>query len=524
VNEGRGSFSSIKLNSKTLRAVIAFSLAFLLLHMISVTAADFSDSPQSFVNVSLSYLFSFLPPFFAVLISFRLARRGADALQLNWALVCAGVSCWCVGVVLSGWADAIEHTSGEVAAGSDFFFFIYGVPILLAVSLPAPQQRTAFYLVIDGIQAAIAGLLAYIQILGLTPFVTAADPVPASLLVHAYNLENLALAIAATLRLLSCQKESEERTFFATLTGFLWCYAIFTGLYNAIELGELNQVGPHDLLPDLPFLLLAGAMYCLAPKKSYLTQALVNPSSLALFIENGSPLFFTLALLALGTSLARSHFGLGMAAVSAALILYATRATAAQGRYMRSEIALGNAKERLEQLTLEDPLTKISNRRGFDQAFETEWNSALASGQRITVMLVDVDFFKQFNDRFGHQRGDQSLASIALALQRSLRSRDLVARYGGEEFVAILPGTDEPGARRVAERMQELVREIELSDESGGRASITISIGVCVARPDRSSSRFDILEASDRALYRAKQNGRDRIEVTFWPEVLAGAV
>ena len=446
-----------------------------------------------------------------MLVCFSLTRRGSQT-RANWGLVAAGLALWCAGVVLSGWADASGHATDTVASVEDLTYFLYGVPILLAISLPAANQRLRLFAVIDGVQVLIAAMLVYIQIFGVIPFTATAQPVPVDLLVRTYNLENLALAAAASIRLLAGSGPADEKRFFRLLTVFLWCYAVCSGIYNAIELEEMNMIGAHDLLPGLPFLMFALLAYAIPKQKAAAENQTRSQTGLAIFIENGSPIFFSFALLALGASIARTNFDVGIAAISLALVLYGVRATLLQSRYIESQIALRSAKERVEQLSLQDALTGIANRRHFDQAVDIEWRRAVRSSAPLALLLLDVDFFKRLNDEFGHRRGDAYLVEIAAALQGCVRAGDLVARYGGEEFAAILPGTSRKGAEHVASRMRQAVRDIRLAELGEGAPRITISIGISVVEAPHVGTYIDMIDASDRALYAAKRAGRDRIE------------
>ncbi|MFP3247450.1 MAG: diguanylate cyclase, partial [Paraburkholderia sp.] len=239
-----------------------------------------------------------------------------------------------------------------------------------------------------------------------------------------------------------------------------------------------------------------------------------HKQALALFIENVSPIFYTVALLALSISLMRQHFYAGTVGIFTALVVYATRSTTLQGRYIRVQRELHEAHDRLEQMALTDALTNTANRRRFDAALVLEWNRAIRNRYPLALLLIDIDYFKMLNDRYGHPAGDRCLVSVALALQSALpRSGDLLARYGGEEFAAILPATDASGARMVARSMQEAVRTLKIRNETSTGPFVTVSVGVAVLE----SSQYgvsELIEAADQALYRAKQGGRNRIEAT----------
>ena len=236
---------------------------------------------------------------------------------------------------------------------------------------------------------------------------------------------------------------------------------------------------------------------------------------MTLFIENASPIFYTLALLLLGIVVVRSHFYLGISAIVAAITVYGIRTTVLQSRYLRSQQALQEARDRLEEISLKDGLTNIANRRCFDRMLEEEWKRAVRMQHSLGLLLIDIDFFKNLNDRHGHRSGDQCLIEIAAVLHSVLpRSGDLLARYGGEEFAVILPGTNLDGAQSVADRMRVAVRSLSIQNETSIGNFTTVSIGIAVYEFPQTGSPAVLVEASDRALYMAKQNGRNRIELS----------
>jgi diguanylate cyclase (GGDEF)-like protein len=195
------------------------------------------------------------------------------------------------------------------------------------------------------------------------------------------------------------------------------------------------------------------------------------------------------------------------------MVVYATRSTLLQGRYIRTQHELREAHDRLEQMALTDALTNTANRRRFDEAMMLEWNRAIRHRHPLAVMMVDIDHFKLLNDRYGHPAGDRGLVSVSLALQSALpRSGDLLARYGGKEFAVVLPSTDEAGARQVALTMQNAIRTLKLPNETSTGRFVTVSVGIAVFE-SLQGEPAEIIEAADQALYRAKQLGRNRIEV-----------
>lgn len=175
---------------------------------------------------------------------------------------------------------------------------------------------------------------------------------------------------------------------------------------------------------------------------------------------------------------------------------------------------LHSANRQLEELTLTDALTGVLNRRGFDSALQSEWGRAAREGKLITLIVIDVDHFKAFNDHYGHIAGDDCLRRVAAALSDVPgRLGDIVARYGGEEFAVILPNTNDT-AGAVAEKCRAAVEGLKIPHEVSDAAKvITVSAGVAILRPDEKCDSTELIRKADQAMYQAKRAGRNRVKV-----------
>lgn len=180
---------------------------------------------------------------------------------------------------------------------------------------------------------------------------------------------------------------------------------------------------------------------------------------------------------------------------------------------VRNHISLKMKTDLLESEAMLDGLTNIPNRRRFDEALESEWKRAQRSGIALSLIMLDIDFFKRYNDNYGHGAGDECLKKVAASLVDAIdRPSDLVARYGGEEFVALLPRTDAEGARIIAERIRIKVENMGLPHQySDVFGNVTVSIGYACVLPSAEASQVELLRLTDERLYEAKGSGRNRV-------------
>lgn len=177
-------------------------------------------------------------------------------------------------------------------------------------------------------------------------------------------------------------------------------------------------------------------------------------------------------------------------------------------------------EELLAGLALTDGLTGLWNRRAFDDALEREWKRTTREGPQISLLLLDLDHFKEFNDQYGHQVGDDCLRAVAVAIKGAVRATDTVARYGGEEIAIILPSTDTAGAGEVAEKVRSAVESLRLTHlgnpEGNGWMTASIGAATALARYGGTTSKPEgLLQAADNALYKAKHGGRNRVETAL---------
>jgi diguanylate cyclase (GGDEF)-like protein len=279
---------------------------------------------------------------------------------------------------------------------------------------------------------------------------------------------------------------------------------------------NLRAGTPMDLTWSIPFLLGGWKALYLPIAEPSRREVTGGKQLLA---EALSPMLITAGIFVLAAAIIRQHLVLGLAALLLLLAIQAFQSALVQMNYLagrnlllerEQDLRLANAA--LEQLSLEDPLTRIPNRRHFNAALENAWRRALRKQQKIALLSIDVDFFKGVNDCHGHTYGDGCLVAIAEVLRmQAHRPEDAVARIGGEEFVVLLPDTDVHGAELVAIRLHEAIRELGVVNEASPFGKrLTVSIGICAAEPQAGMGMMPLVDGADRALYQAKDMGRNR--------------
>lgn len=179
---------------------------------------------------------------------------------------------------------------------------------------------------------------------------------------------------------------------------------------------------------------------------------------------------------------------------------------------VRTHLTLKRQSDAMRELTLTDALTGIANRRSFNDAFDNEWRRCVRSGTPLSVIMIDIDHFKNYNDAYGHQAGDHCLQQVANAMRHCAgRPPDMLARYGGEEFVVLLPNVEASGAETVAQRILLEVRRLAIPHRMSTVSDIvTVSIGAATQAPSEGGNPEMLIRTADSLLYEAKKSGRNR--------------
>jgi len=183
-----------------------------------------------------------------------------------------------------------------------------------------------------------------------------------------------------------------------------------------------------------------------------------------------------------------------------------------QRRLVEVTRKLDEANAELQRLSTTDALTGIANRRAFDNFLAREWRRCVRIKKPLSLVMLDIDYFKLFNDKYGHKAGDECLIKVAKQIEHSaLRGGDMAARYGGEEFMLVLGETDAVGALWIAERVCKMIADLKVTHYATDSKHVSISCGVVTVMPDEKVALDTLVQSADAALYQAKRSGRNRV-------------
>ena len=456
-----------------------------------------------------AFPWTFCAPLLAIAGVWYCSRPLAKGRRGRKLLVIAALAMWAGAYAWGTWEEQIAGANLAVNIGSQILFFFYGAPMLMAIVAPpagAPRQRL---LTIDAVQLTLLVLLMSLAVFDVVPFShREPHPAPAAVLVRVFDFEALLLAVLAMLRMLATPPQDRSRRFALAL-----CVALAGRLLSVVLNNHFGMPdGVSDALDAIPFLLLAVLLFA-APETLAFAERIGWLPGMAKLLDNSSPMLLPVSVVALSMAEVRAHPVLAPWLAGIGMLLSGVRSTLLLLAYQQAQAEASAARDAMQQLSVTDPLTGVPNRRAFDEALRREWTRGLRSGEPVSVVLLDIDHFKQINDRYGHADGDICLRQVAYALLSSLqREFDSLARVGGEEFAAVLPGTDEPGAERVADRMHQVVRGLRLRNEGSPEGMVTVSAGICTAIPQHGFSLEEMLARADHMLYEAKRRGRNRSE------------
>jgi len=405
---------------------------------------------------------------------------------------------------------SLTSSEGPYSPGIPMSFFaISAVPLLLAVSCEFDKRETTLVRMVDAWLVCTMSCFFFVLVFSFVTVDGATTALGDMYIDRIFDAQKFFLATCALLRLIGTP-QGEERRFFFLASSALWIGAIINAVRNRAIMQHNGPV--WDVVLDFQFLLamvlIVGVYHLPGPLQRYRPSRILTQIS-----RSGSPLFLGISTVLLAITVAHFHFFVGTVGIIVAVVAYGVRTSVIQGQLLQAEEELLAVKSILEEEAVHDGLTGIPNRRGFDRTLEREWHISSRSRRSLALLMIDLDYFKQMNDTYGHYEGDRCLVVIARTLHAALpRAGDFVARYGGEEFVAVLTAIDVRGATDAAQKLCDVVQKLNLPNPGSPYGHVTVSVGVAVGDFSCAPEPQVLLLAADEALYKAKQNGRNRVE------------
>ena len=434
-------------------------------------------------------------------------RRSPPLIRLPWLLLALAILMQVLWGSTNLLTTILGDKGGYLSALATVFSGLYVIPCMFMVSRSFTRNEPRVVVGLDLAMSCVVAVLLYEFFTQMLSGPLAKDPSSIYAVLYQADAIDFSLALMAILRLLGA-RSFRWRFFYFAASSYLLVNAIVATIYNRVELHGLPWWAGS--LVDIPHALLALVAIRQPPRwlRAYHPSLAVSQT-----IASFAPIILSMMVVMLGFSVTRVSFILGLLTGCASVLFYGLRVAFIQSRHMDMQRAGDLSALRMEQQLGRDPLTGIANRVTLDTRLREALQEGQRTGRYCALLMIDIDFFKLYNDSLGHIAGDASLIKVASALSSQLRARDLVARYGGEEFVVVLMDASAETAVEAAKRMVGVIERLQIPHPCSPFERITVSIGIATQTPNTPMDPVVLLEESDRALYLAKNNGRDRVEV-----------
>lgn len=453
-----------------------------------------------------------------LLVGLAFALRGSwrshGNLRWRWGVLAASFALWIAGYAASAYSQ-LTQADTSVALPYLLLFALRGIPWFLALVATSDRKvlrhTHAFDLAQAVLFAVTAAALFFPHILaGAT---MSAAPISGQRAISYHEGANLVIATLALL-FVGLQPTHVERTFARNLAVLLVSYALLAIFVNHFIIARIDPPpgSPAFLLGDLPVILFVletlrttrhhGEAGARAKSAARDTATLLIPALM--------PIGIVIMAFAIA---ARQPTG-AVALAVLAVMLYAGRSVLTQQAFGKTHESLVQAHDMMVDLARRDHLTGLANRRHFNESLRKEWLRCAEQQAFLSALFIDVDHFKEYNDKLGHAAGDECLRRVAslIDLHSGQRERDLVARYGGEEFVVLLPGTEPSASAAIAERIRKAIERSAIAHPGAPLGRISVSIGAATACPSADDpDPSSLISGADKALYLAKSHGRNRV-------------
>lgn len=446
----------------------------------------------------------------AVWAAFMRYRRSPALLRLPWLLMGLALLMQVLWAGTNVLAMTLGDKSGYLAALATVLSSLYVIPCMFMVTRSLAPDEARTMAALDLVLSCMVAALLYLFFTKLLSGPLASDPSSIYVVIYLADAIDFSLAGMAILRLLGA-RSFRWRYFYYAASAHLLINAAVAAIYNRIEMHGLPWWAGS--LIDMPHALVVLVAVRQPPRwlRAYHPSLAVSQT-----IASFTPIILTMMVVMLSISTSRVSLTPSLLAGCAAVLFYGLRMAFIQSRHLDRQRAVDLSAWRLEQQVGRDPLTGIANRAMLDTRLRAALEEGQKSGSYCSVLMIDIDFFKQYNDSLGHIAGDACLVQVACALSGSrIRVNDVVARYGGEEFAVVLVDTTMDVAQDVAQRLIQAIERLQIVHPDCPSGYITVSIGIASQTAQTPADPVVMLDEADRALYRAKSKGRNRYELAL---------
>jgi len=439
-------------------------------------------------------------------------RRAPSGLRWKWTLLGLHFLLNIAGLLCILYAEYITRFSQPALWLNDLFRTCKLIVLLLA-ACTQEEAGHPFNRLLDTLQALlIAAIFFTLFSPDFLHTFSAVIVKPDAVLVNRYNDTQAIFLALVTLLTVFTAKTVASRLFHTALAIYVWI-AVPASIYTNEFVNNRWRLPPssvHHLVGDIaPIAFLFACTWLSGRLKPR------EPGTILIFLGLGASVFlpFFAMLASMLLAITGRHTKLAIAAGITALALYGLRSTYGQFQLLDIQSDLQTSNQRLEFLSTRDPLTALYNRRWFDEHFALEWKRAQRTRSPISLLIIDIDHFKLYNDTHGHAQGDLCLQAVSERMLKPLtRATDALIRYGGEEFLAMLPNTSAEGALQIAQTIHASLEANPIPHPASPLGRLTLSIGIATTHPHTGDpNATSLLLQADTALYRAKAEGRNRI-------------